>query len=137
MGEIREKVRLTNIADTLENGRARGKRKKPRSIEVEAVVDTGAIMSVIPIHVAQKLGVGFRTRRVAKYAHGRTEDAPVTNPILFEILGRDTVEEMLVLGDQVLIGQTILEKLDLLADCAGRKLMPHPDRPDQPVIAIR
>ena len=94
-------------------------------------------MSVIPIHVAQKLGVGFRTRRVAKYADGRTEDVPVTNPILFEILGRDTVEEMLVLGDQVLIGQSILEKLDLLADCAGRKVMPHPDRPDQPVIAIR
>ena len=137
MGEIREKVRLTNMADTLANGRRGGKRRKPRSLEVEAIVDTGAIMSVIPIHVAQKLGIGVRTRRAAKYADGRTEDIPVTNPVLFEIQGRDTVEEMLVLGDEVLIGQTVLEKLDLLADCAGRKVIPHPDRPNQPVIAIR
>ena len=86
MGEIREKVRLTNLADTLVAPRAGKRRRKPRSVEVEAVVDTGAIMSVIPIHVAQKLGVEVRTRRMARYADGRTEDIGVTNPILFEVL---------------------------------------------------
>src|SRR5207248_3042119 len=98
MGEIREKVRLTNLADTLVAPRAGKRRRKPRSVEVEAVVDTGAIMSVIPIHVAQKLGVEVRTRRMARYADGRTEDIGVTNPILFEVLGRDTVEEAFILG---------------------------------------
>jgi hypothetical protein len=37
----------------------------------------------------------------------------------------------------VLIGQTVLEKLDLLADCAGRRLIPNPKHPDQPVSMVR
>jgi clan AA aspartic protease len=135
MGEIRETVRLTNVADTL--ARTRSGKKKTRSIEVEAVVDTGAVMSVIPIHIVQKLGLTIRTRRMAKYADGRTEEVGVTSAVLFEMQGRDTVEEALVFGDEVLIGQTVLEKLDLLADCAGRRLVPHPDRPNQPVAVIR
>ncbi len=138
MGEIRENIRLTNLADTT-TATKKG-RKKPRSIDVTAVVDTGAIsaiMSVIPVHVALKLGIGLRTRRMARYADGRTEDVGVTYPILWEVQGRDTVEEALVLGDEVLIGQTVLEKLDLLADCAGQRLMPHPDRPNQPVSVVR
>ncbi|HSI34572.1 MAG: aspartyl protease family protein [Phycisphaerae bacterium] len=137
MGEIREPVRLVNIGDTLQAPRTRKSRKKPRAVEVDAIVDTGAVMSVIPSHVALKLGIGLRTKRVAKYADGPTEEVGVTNPILWEVQGRDTVEEALVLGDTVLIGQTVLDKLDLLADCAGRRLIPHPDRPDQPVAVVR
>lgn len=106
-------------------------------MEVQATVDTGAIMSVIPIHLVQRLGIEIRGRRVAKYADGRTDNVGITGPVLFEIQGRDTIEEALVLGDEVLIGQTVLEKLDLLADCARRQVMPHPDRPNQPVISIR
>jgi hypothetical protein len=137
MGEIREKVRLTNAADTMSNAKAGKRRKKVRSVEVEAVVDTSAVMSIIPSHIVQRLGVEIRAHRVARYADGRTEEVGITNSVLFEIQGRDTFEEALVLGDQVLIGQTVLAKLDLLADCVGRKLMPNPDRPNQPVIMIR
>ena len=137
MGEIREKVRLTNVADTFVANRPGKKRRRPRSVEVQATVDTGAIMSVIPIHLVQRLGIEIRGRRVAKYADGRTDNVGITGPVLFEIQGRDTIEEALVLGDEVLIGQTVLEKLDLLADCARRQVMPHPDRPNQPVISIR
>ena len=137
MGEIREKVRLTNLADMAARPQSGKKRRKVRSIEVEAVVDAGAVMSVIPIHIVQKLGIEIRARRMARYADGRTDDVGITSGVLFEIQGRDTIEEALVLGDQVLIGQTVLEKLDLLADCAGRRLTPNPDRPNQPVIMIR
>jgi predicted aspartyl protease len=136
MGEIREKVRLTNMADALGASGSRRGRKKVRSIQVECVVDTGAVMSVIPVHLVQKLGIAIRTQRMA-YADGRTESVGVTNPILFEMLGRDTVEEALVLGDEVLIGQTVLEKLDLLADCTGQRVTSHPDRPNQPVAVVR
>jgi hypothetical protein len=61
----------------------------------------------------------------------------MTGPVVFDILFRETIEEALVLGDTVLIGQTVLEKLDLLADCNGRRVTPHPDRPDQPVSMLR
>jgi len=137
MGEIRTKVRLTNAIDLYRPVKARGRRRKPRQLELEAMVDTGAVMSGLPVHVVRKLGVGIRSKRVARYADGRTEAVGVTEPVLFEIEGRDTVEEAMVLGDEVLIGQTVLEKMDLLADCNRRRLVPHPDRPNQPVINIR
>lgn len=61
----------------------------------------------------------------------------VTGPIVFELLGRGTLEEALVLGDEVLIGQTVLEKLDLLPDCQGRRLIPNPAHRDQPVTKVK
>jgi hypothetical protein len=61
----------------------------------------------------------------------------VTEPVIFQRDGRDTLEEALVLGDEVLIGQTILEKLDLLADATNRRLIPNPAHPDQPVSKVK
>ncbi|MCP4701507.1 MAG: clan AA aspartic protease, partial [Gammaproteobacteria bacterium] len=54
-----------------------------------------------------------------------------------ELEGRDTLEEALIIGDEVLIGQTVLEKLDLLVDCQNRKVLPNPAHPDQPVSKIK
>ena len=54
-----------------------------------------------------------------------------------EIEGRDTLEEALVLGDEVLIGHTVLEKLDLLVDCQGQRLVPNPAHPDQPITKVK
>ncbi|GEM_PF-1596156 len=39
----------------------------------------------------------------------------MTEPLVFEFLGRDTTEKTLVLGDEVLIGQTVVGRLDLLS----------------------
>ena len=74
---------------------------------------------------------------MAEYADGRTEAVSVTGPLIVELEGRDTLEEALVLGDEVLIGQTVLEKLDLFADCQGRRLVPNPAHPDQPVTKVK
>ena len=53
------------------------------------------------------------------------------------IMARHTNEEALVLGDEVIIGQTILEKMDLLVDCRERRLLPNPAHPDQPVLKVK
>src|SRR5438309_6489986 len=137
MGEIRTKVKLTNAVDDALVSMGQLSPDKVRSIEVEAIVDTGAIASVLPIHIVEQIGLLIRGHRVAKYADGRNDSVGVTTPILFEIQNRNTIEEALVLGDEVLIGQTILEKLDLLADCAGRQLIPNPAHPNQPVLNVR
>ena len=42
-----------------------------------------------------------------------------------------------MLGSEVLIGQTVLESLDLLVDCANHRVIPNPAHPDQPVIKIK
>ena len=74
---------------------------------------------------------------MAAYADGRQEIINVTEPIHFEIAGRSTTEQALVLGDEILIGQTALETTDLWADCRGQRLVPNPAHPDQPVFSIK
>ena len=137
MGEIRVKVILTNSADEMAHRRRKLKKSAIRRFEADALVDTGAVRSVIPIHVMEKLGVLERGKRVAEYADGRKDTVGITEPIIFDIFGRDTLEEALVLGDEVLIGLTVVNKLDLLADCANRRLVPNPAHPDQPVSKVK
>jgi clan AA aspartic protease len=137
MGEIRVKVLLTNSVDEALYRRKKLKKSAIRRYEADAMVDTGAVRSIIPAHVMEALGLMSRGNRVAKYADGRTEVVAVTEPIVFAVMGRDTLEEALVLGDEVLIGQTVLEKLDLWADRANRRLVANPAHPDQPVSKVK
>jgi clan AA aspartic protease len=137
MGEIRIKAKLTNAVDEAMARRGRIPPEQVRSSEVDALIDTGAVRSVVPPQVAQELGLLIRGQRVAEYADGRKEPVGVTEPLIIECLNRDTLEEALVLGDEVLIGQTVLEKLDLLADCANRRLIPNPAHPNQPVTKVK
>lgn len=137
MGEIRTQVRLVNAVDEELSRSGRCPPESVRSYVADAVVGTGAVRSVIPVHVMEKLGVSARGERVAQYADGRKDVVRLTGGVIFEVMGRDTVEEALVLGDEVLIGQTVLGKLDLMADCANQRLVPNPAHPDQPVSKIR
>ena len=137
MGEIRVKVRLTNAVDEALARRNKLPEDKVRRYDADAMVDTGAVRCVVPAHVLERLGISERGHRVAEYADGRKESVGVTEPIIVEIMGRDTMEEALILGDEVQIGQTVLEKLDLFADCNGRRLVPNPAHPDQPVTKVK
>jgi clan AA aspartic protease len=137
MGEVRVKVKLTNALDDALFRRGQLAKDEVRVYEADALVDTGAVRSVIPTHVVEKLNVGIRGNRVAEYADGRKESVELTEPVLFDLMGRDTMEEALVLGDEVLIGQTVLEKLDLLVDCANHRVIPNPAHPDQPVTKVK
>ena len=133
MGEVRVPVRLTNAVDEALVRRGTLAPELVRTCEADALGDTGAVRTVLPRHLAARLGLGFRGQRTAEYADGRTETVSVTEPLVVELQGRDTLDEALVLGDDVLIGQTVLEKLDLFVDCQGRRLVPNPAHPDQPI----
>src|SRR5437879_5407456 len=99
VGEIRVRVLLTNSLDEALNRQKKLKKSAIRRFESDALVDTVAIRSVIPAQVMQALGVLSRGNRVAEYADGRTESVTITGPIIFEVMGRDTLEEALVPGD--------------------------------------
>lgn len=137
MGEVRVKVTLTNAVDEVLARRGQLPMGEIRRYVADALVDTGAVSTVIPPFVFEQLGLATRRKRVAVVADGRELSLDVSDPVLIEILGRDTTEETLVLGDEVLIGQTVLEKTDLLVDCANQKLVPNPAHPDQPIIKIK
>lgn len=136
MGEIRVEVALTNAVDVANAGSGLISSEQIRSAVVKAVVDTGAVRSVIPESTLATIGAAVRGSQTIRYADGREETLRLTSPILFEIQGRSTADEALVLGDEVLIGQTVLEKLDLLADCANQRLVPNPAHPNGPVSRV-
>lgn len=137
MGEVRVKAKLTNAVDEDLVRRGMLQPGQVRTYEADALVDTGAVRTVLPQHVVDRLGLAVRGQRVAEYADGRKEAVNVTGPVVLDLEGRDTLEEALVLGDEVLIGQTVLEKLDLFVDCQRQRLVPNPAHPDQPVTKVK
>jgi predicted aspartyl protease len=128
MGDVRVKVRMRNATDEELVRRNQLDPSKVHSVEAIALADTGAVCSVIPAQVAELLGVQIIGYRPVEYADGHVQQVGFTEPIRFSLLGRETAEEALVLGDEVLIGQTVLEKLDLLVDCGRQRVIPrHPE----------
>ena len=137
MGEVRVKVRLVNAIDQALVRRGLLPSDQVRSYEADAMVDTEAVRCVLPQHVVQQLGLEAVDRRVAEYADGRLETVDVTEAFTMRILDREETETAMVLGNEVLIGQTALEKMDLFVDPVNQRLIPNPAHPDQPVTKIK
>lgn len=137
MGEVRVKVRLINAGDEVLVRRGLMTPDKVRTYTADALVDTGAVVSVLPIEVVQQLGLSTVGKARAEYANGSEENVDLTEAVGIAIDDRRTTEETLVLGTEVLIGQTVLERLDLLVDTVNRRLIANPAHPDQPVLKIK
>ena len=137
MGEVRVTVKLTNTGDMALMRRNLMQEREVRSVEANALVDTGAVSFVLPSFVIERLGLARPFKQVVEYADGRREEVDLTEPVQVELMGRHTAEEAVVLGDEVIIGQTIPEKTDLHVDCRERRLLPSASHPDQPVLKIQ
>lgn len=136
MGAVRVQVKLINAVDEELVSRGLLNPNLLRFCELQALIDTGATRTVLPSSVVQQLGLRIRGQEVAQYADGRQEMVGLTGPVVIELLGRETIEAAMVTGDEVLIGQTVLETLDLLVDCKNQRLIPNPSHPDQPVLRV-
>jgi clan AA aspartic protease len=136
MGEVRVKIKLANAVDEELVQRGLLNPNLLRTYETEALIDTGAVRTVLPEAIVQNLGLRIRGQQTAQYANGTEESVNITGPVIIEIEGRETIEAALVLGDTVLIGQTVLETLDLLVDCKNQRLIPNPDHPNYPILRI-
>jgi clan AA aspartic protease len=137
MGAVRVKVKLTNAIDEELVTRGLLAPSLLRQYEVDGLVDTGAVSLVIPIQLVEQLGLRIRGQRMAQYANGSEEVIGVTGPVIIECEGRETVVEALAVGNEVLIGQVVLEQTDLLVDCKNQRLIPNPEHPNYPVAMIK
>lgn len=137
MGAVDAKVKLTNAIDEALINRGLLAPGLLREHETQGLVDIGAVSLVIPAIIVEQLGLRIRGQRVAQYANGSEEPIGVTEPVIVECQGRETVAEALVVGNEVLIGQVILEQLDLVVDCQNQRLIPNPANPDYPVAMIK
>ena len=136
MGEIRTSVRLENTGDREYVYRGDRTEADVRRTTVEGIVDTGAVNLVIPEEIAGELGLRHHRTRTVVYADERREERPVTVvTITIGNLVTDTEAIIGTAGSEVLIGQVVLETLDLIADCKNRTLAPR--HPEGPVLAVR
>lgn len=136
MGVVRVQAKISNPHDDY---RARYGQIKPeavRRVVVDALGDTGAVRSIIPRHVLEELGVETFGELRTTFADGRWSSIPLTGALLFDVMDRHTFEDALVMGDEVLIGHTVLEKLDLWVDVKGRRVVGNPDHPDEAIFRV-
>ncbi|MGE0130896.1 MAG: clan AA aspartic protease [Blastocatellales bacterium] len=137
MGEVRVQVKLTNAVDEGMLQRGLLKPEQVRTYTADALVDTGSVMPVLPIQVAQQLGLRFLGKTKAEYANGSQEVVDLTDAVSMEIEGRGAILQTMVLGTEVIIGQMVLEQMDYLVDCNNRRLIGNPAHPDQPVLKVK
>lgn len=127
-----EKIKLTNDYDATLNA------AEVRTEEIEALVDTGATMMMLPADVVERLGVPVKGHRKVRYADSRVEEVPWVAGVRIEVRGRNAVVSALVgaPGSTALLGQIPLEEMDFVVDPKSRELRPNPASPDAPVLDL-
>jgi clan AA aspartic protease len=126
MGRVVEKIRITNLLDPT------------KSTEIEALIDTGAMMLVLPQNIVDELGLRKMREVKVRYANNSREIKAIYGVATVEIEGRAGEFDVLAEpeGSQALVGQIILEQLDLIVDPVARKVLPNPRSPDMPLVEI-
>jgi clan AA aspartic protease len=139
MGEIRLKIQLENTVDREMVKREVLPKDQVRTFEVDAMVDTGAVMLMLPQDVVEKLGLRTMRTVVVTYADERKEERAVAGTVTIKIGDRFMATDCIV-GPPMcepLIGQIILEELDLIADCQRQTLGPRPESPIYPLLKLK
>ena len=112
-------------------------KEQVRTYETDALVDTGSISPVLPSFVAQQLGLAIVGKRNAELADASVIIAEVTESVGIDVNGRRVDFQALITGNEVIIGQTVLEMIDMQVDCMNQRLIPNPAHPDQPIIKLK
>ena len=139
MGEIVASMKLENAEDRGVVRRGLSDVSTIRSATVDGVVDTGAVMLVLPEDVVDRLGLATQREVVVTYADERKETRPVAGPVVVHIGDRFMIAECVIgpPASEPLIGQIVLEALDLVADCGNQTLAPRPESPDRPLLKLK
>lgn len=135
MGMIKKKVKITNSADLIKSKAGIIPADKIRSVEVEAIIDSGARMLCLPADLTETLGLEIVDKRTVRYANGDKDIKNIGSTVKFELMGRQTECRVLIEkpGAPVLVGQIPLEDLDFLIDMTKEDLVVNPESPFMPM----
>ena len=137
IGEVRVKAILRNAGEEFLARRGRLPKSDVRQYEADALVDTGAASLIVPRFVVEKLGLELVGKKRAELVTGDIVILGVTEPIEAHLDGRTVTLDALMTGNEVLIGQMVLEATDMQVDCTKRRLIPNPAHPDGPVLKLK
>ena len=128
MGEIRTKALVSNATD-------------PNSpeLEIDVCVDSSAVMLLLGADIVPRLGLKIVGRAIAPLADESKIEMDRAGPVKLTIGDRSDYFSCLVgpLGCEPLIGQLVLEALDLIVDCSRRRLSPRPESPAYPSYKMK
>ena len=126
MGKVIVKIKLTNLFDLGVQHRKLST-AKPREVEVEALVDTGANRLYLKPSVIRALGLEKVDSVISQTGNGPARRA-VYESVRLEVQGRYGDFNVVEVGENVpnLLGQIPLEYLDFVVDPKNRKLIPNP-----------
>ena len=138
MGEIIVEIELENPEDRYDARKGRIAEDAVRRETIRAVADTGAVMLALPEDVVQRLGLPTVSTIATTYADGRRGVLPVAGTLTIRIGDRWMPTNCVVLpeGAEALVGQLVMEALDLIADCVNQTLGPRPESPDRPLLRV-
>jgi len=99
-------------------------------IEVETLVDSGAVHLCIPEHIQIQLKLEEIDKKEVTLADGGKKVVPYVGPVQIRFKNRVGFAGALVMGDQVLLGAIPMEDLDLVVLPKERILAVNPSSPN-------
>ena len=139
MGEVKVKVELENYGDRELAIHGFLPQDQVRSLAVDVVVDSGAVMLVLPQDLVEALGLRILRKAIVAYADERKVEVDMAGVVSVKVAGRTVETNCLVgpPGSEALLGQTVLEQADLLIDCANQQLITRPGSPYLPTLKVK
>lgn len=138
MGMIYADLTLSNVGDM---ELARLGYKKPeeiRSMQVTALVDTGAYTLAMPEHIATQLDLPFVEYREFELADGSKQKMPVVGPVYVRFKNRQTVCYAVTTRDSdVLLGTIPMEDMDVVLNPPAQTIEVNPDSPYMPKMKLK
>lgn len=126
MGYVRAEIELSNP-----------RHPKLKTMHVNALVDSGALMLCIPEHIKLQLQLDEVEKREVTIADGSKCVVPYVGPVHIKFQSRNCFVGALVMGDEVLLGAVPMEDMDLIVVPSRRKLMANPDSPNIPQALVK
>ena len=128
MGRTTEKVLIKNFADIILADKGYINPSEIRSVEIDAIVDTGAAYLCLPPKVIQDLGLPYAFSKQVSTGNGRLELKIFRGA---EIIIRDRSIEMQVMENKddnipALIGYLVLEEMDLVIHPKTQEITGNP-----------
>jgi clan AA aspartic protease len=138
MGLVVAKIKLSNLQDLFQAEEGRLPAEAVRTLEIDALADTGAIALAIPEEVAEALGASVISHDRVRVADGRSLDVPIVGGLRVEILGRVMTTDALVLprGTRPLLGAIQLEFLDLVVVPKTGEVITNPAHPEGATLPL-
>jgi predicted aspartyl protease len=139
MGQVKVELDLENTLDRERQRLGEIRAEQVRSARIQALADSGAMMLVLPQDLVEALGLREVRKAIVTYADERKEERPIAGVVTARAGNRTTNVDCVVgpPNSEPLLGQVVLETMDMLVDCGQGKLVPRPESPFLPELKLK